>query len=69
MNTRPASVHFGSADHCIYAVDAVGGQLRGKPATDGEITGSPVVANGVVYACSKDRCVYALDAEKGTARR
>ena len=42
------------------------GRLRWKLATGGEITGSPVVKDGVVYACSKDRCVYALDAEKGT---
>ncbi|WP_344397094.1 PQQ-binding-like beta-propeller repeat protein, partial [Streptomyces asiaticus] len=39
-----------------------------KLATGGEITGSPVAAGGVVYACSKDRCVYALDAAKGTAQ-
>jgi outer membrane protein assembly factor BamB len=59
-------VHFGSADHCLYTVDAAGGQLRWKLATGGEITGAPVVVGGVVYACSKDRCVYALDAVKGT---
>jgi outer membrane protein assembly factor BamB len=59
-------VHFGSKDHCLYTVDAVGGQLRWKLETGGEITGSPVVSGGVVYASSKDRCVYALDAVKGT---
>jgi outer membrane protein assembly factor BamB len=49
----------------------MGGQLRWKLETGGEITGSPVVVGAVVYACSKDRCVYALDAAKGTglARR
>jgi outer membrane protein assembly factor BamB len=59
-------VHFGSQDHCLYTVDAGGGQLRWKLETGGEITGSPVVRDGVVYASSKDRCVYALDAVKGT---
>ena len=59
-------VHFGSADHVLYTLDAAGGQLRWKLATGGEITGTPVARAGVVYACSKDRCVYALDALKGT---
>ncbi|WP_370467194.1 PQQ-binding-like beta-propeller repeat protein [Streptomyces sp. 5-10] len=49
-------------------MDAAGGQLRWKLATGGEITGSPMVAEGVVYACGKDRCVYALDAARGTGR-
>ncbi|WP_345179943.1 PQQ-binding-like beta-propeller repeat protein, partial [Streptomyces lavendulae] len=62
-------VHFGSADHCLYTLDAAGGQLRWKLATGGEITGAPVAEAGVVYACSKDRCVYALDAAKGTGTR
>ena len=51
---------------CLYTLKADDGRLRWKLATGGEITGSPVVKDGVVYACSKDRCVYALDAEKGT---
>lgn len=62
-------MHFGSADHCLYTLDAAGGQLRWKLATGGEITGAPVAEAGVVYACSKDRCVYALDAAKGTGTR
>lgn len=61
-------VHFGSADHCLYTLDAMGGQLRWKLATGGEITGTPVASGGVVYACSKDRCVYALDAARGTGQ-
>ncbi len=59
-------MHFGSTDHCLYTVDAQGGQLRWRLETGGEITGSPVSADGVVYASSRDRCVYALDAAKGT---
>jgi outer membrane protein assembly factor BamB len=59
-------IHFGSTDHLLYTLKADDGRLRWKLATGGEITGAPVVRDGVVYACSKDRCVYALDAEKGT---
>lgn len=59
-------IHFGSTDHLLYTLKSDDGRLRWKLATGGEITGAPVVRDGVVYACSKDRCVYALDAEKGT---
>jgi outer membrane protein assembly factor BamB len=61
-------IHFGSTDHLLYTLKADDGRLRWKLATGGEITGAPVVKDGVVYACSKDRCVYALDAVKGTGQ-
>ncbi len=61
-------IHFGSTDHLLYTLKADDGRLRWKLATGGEITGAPVVKDGVVYACSKDRCVYAWTRRRGRGR-
>ncbi len=46
-------------------VDAETGELIWKAATDGQIGGSPVEHNGVVYVGSADGNLYALDARTG----
>ena len=58
-------VYVGSADHKLYALDAVTGARKWSYTTGGPITySSPAVANGVVYVGSfyGDDKLYALDA-------
>ncbi|MBI2679876.1 MAG: PQQ-binding-like beta-propeller repeat protein [Candidatus Solibacter usitatus] len=59
------SVYFGSADHNLYAVNAVDGSLRWKFPTGGPVNSSPAIEDGAVYAGSLDGNFYAVDAETG----
>ncbi|MCK4316037.1 MAG: PQQ-binding-like beta-propeller repeat protein, partial [Anaerolineae bacterium] len=55
-------VYFGSVDGAIYSLDAQTSALRWRFQTDGPVTSSPTVVDGVVYIGSTDRHVYALSA-------
>jgi glucose dehydrogenase len=53
-------VYIGSADHKLYALDAVTGTPKWSSTTGNAIFPSPAVANGVVYVGSLDDNVYAF---------
>jgi len=56
---------FGSWDGGVYALDAGQGELRWRYETDGWVTASPVINDGVIYVGSHDGFLYALEAEDG----
>jgi len=56
----------GSSDRSVYALNADDGTKLWSAYTNGEVTSSPAVVDGVVYVGSKDRQVYAFDATTGT---
>lgn len=79
VHTTPAldaeRVYIGSFDGHLYALDQQDGRLCWKFKTaghtcfpDGEVQGSPVVANGAVYFGARDYNLYAVDALTGTSR-
>jgi len=51
-----------AVDGAIYSLDAQTSALRWRFQTDGPVTSSPTVVDGVVYIGSTDRHVYALSA-------
>jgi outer membrane protein assembly factor BamB len=56
------------AGSALYTLDAVSGTPKWRFATQGEIVGSPVVADGRVQFGSKDHCLYTVDAVGGQLR-
>ena len=58
------TLYVGSNDGNLYALDATTGALKWKYYSNGHLSGSPVVVNGVVYFCS-GYTMYALDASTG----
>src|SRR5262249_15417524 len=56
---------FGSADHCVYAVNASNGELKWKKEVGGAVLAGPAVAKGVVCVGSVDKNIYGLDASDG----
>lgn len=54
-----------SADGKLYALDEVRGRVIWSFATDGPITGTPVVQGDEVYAANRSGSVYALQAANG----
>ena len=61
-------VYVGSKDRNFYAFDAATGQRKWTSPTNGPISSSPAVANGVVYVASGDDKLYAFDAATGQQR-
>lgn len=62
-------VYVGSADKCLYALDAWhDGREKWKYETEGQITSNPAYANGAVYVGSIDGHLYSIDAETGELR-
>ena len=62
------TVHVGSGDGPVDALDAAAGALRWKFATGDVVHGSPALAQGVIYVGSWDSVLYALDARTGALR-
>jgi serine/threonine protein kinase len=60
------AIYFGTEAGEIFCVD-YGGGARWRYIARGAFTSSPVVYDGVVYACSTDSHLYALDAKSGWA--
>jgi outer membrane protein assembly factor BamB len=56
------------AGSALYTLDAVSGNPRWRFAAQGEVVGSPAVADGRVHFGSKDHCLYAVDAVGGQLR-
>jgi len=53
-------IYFGSVDGFLYCLDAENGNLIWKFQTDGAITGTPFLAEDIVYIGSTDGKMYAL---------
>ena len=53
-------MYVGSVDGSLYCLDMRTGRKRWQFRTGGPITGTPVIANGVVYIGSNDHKLYAL---------
>ncbi len=58
-------IYAGSQDGNLYALNATGGSLAWKYKTNGQISGGPIVDNGIVYTGSGDGNVYAVDTPTG----
>lgn len=61
------AVHLG-AGSALYTLDASDGTPRWRFAAQGEVVGSPAVADGRVHFGSKDHCLYTVDAQGGQLR-
>jgi len=47
-------------DNALYCLDAKTGSLRWRYQTEGAITGTPAIVDGVIYIGSADHYVYAI---------
>ena len=54
------TVHVGSADRMVYALDAATGSPRWAYTTGNIVNSTPAVAGGTIYIGSGDNKVYAL---------
>lgn len=58
----------GNLDHHMYVLDAATGRMITRYRTQGPVTSTALVANGVVFFGSNDGSVYAIDVATGRAR-
>ncbi|MBF8185823.1 PQQ-binding-like beta-propeller repeat protein [Nonomuraea sp. K274] len=58
----------GAENHAVHAVDLATGRALWRFPTDGQVEGTPVVANGIVYASTVRGTLFALDAKTGKKR-
>jgi len=58
-------VYIGSDDGCVYALDAMSGNLKWRYKTGSAVSSSPAVSEGLVYINSQEGSVYALDVKNG----
>jgi outer membrane protein assembly factor BamB len=61
-------VYVGSANNCLYAVDAKTGAEKWHFETKGSIRSIPAVANGLIFFGSRDHHVYAVESKTGSLR-
>ena len=59
-------LYFGSADHHIYSIDKITGELIWKYKTGGPIYSTPALSGDKVFFTSMDGNLYALNKNKGT---
>jgi eukaryotic-like serine/threonine-protein kinase len=62
------TVHIGSTDHNLYALNAADGGVKWKFKTGSRVTSTPAVANGIVYFGSYDSNFYAVAASTGEVK-
>jgi outer membrane protein assembly factor BamB len=60
------AVYIGSKDGNLYAFSVADGSALWHAQTNGEVGGTPTIANGAVYFGSKDQHVYAVNAADGS---
>ncbi|GAH26332.1 unnamed protein product, partial [marine sediment metagenome] len=60
------TLYIGSFDKKLYALSTDDGSKRWEFETEGAITSTPLVYDGVVYIGSFDRYFYAIDATNGS---
>jgi outer membrane protein assembly factor BamB len=59
---------IGSADSCLYALEANSGKIIWKAKTGGRIRSSPAVEDSIAYVGSYDGLMYAFSLENGSRR-
>ncbi len=64
VNTADETIYFGTEDGMMYCAD-FRGQIRWRFRAKRGITGSALVADGIVYFSARDSMFYALDAQTG----
>ncbi|ELZ52292.1 pyrrolo-quinoline quinone [Halorubrum distributum JCM 9100] len=63
------TVYIGNFDGRVYALDAGDGTKQWEFQTDGDVSSSPVVADGIIYVATwNDDHIHALNVSDGTER-
>jgi outer membrane protein assembly factor BamB len=63
ISTEDGVLYFGCHDANLYALDAAAGEQLWRFPTDGKVTSSACLADGVVFIGSEDGRVYALQGQ------